>query len=95
MHIYKILRASEWEELDRLGETAGAPVDVADGFIHFSMEKCQNPGSTTVLVGDSIEAFNSIAQPYRVIPFQGELHCANGKITLAAHSVTACEMKVI
>jgi uncharacterized protein (DUF952 family) len=36
MHIYKILRASEWEELDRLGETAGAPVDVADGFIHFS-----------------------------------------------------------
>ena len=36
MLIYKIFRASEWQALERNGETAGAPVDLADGFIHFS-----------------------------------------------------------
>ena len=36
MRIYKILRAPEWAELCAAGETRGAPVDVADGFIHFS-----------------------------------------------------------
>jgi len=36
MHIYKILRPEEWAELERLGETGGAPVDMADGFVHFS-----------------------------------------------------------
>lgn len=36
MLIYKILRADEWAALRAQGETAGAPVDIADGFIHFS-----------------------------------------------------------
>ncbi|OWU72491.1 DUF952 domain-containing protein [Marinibacterium profundimaris] len=36
MLIYKIFRRAEWEALDAAGETAGAPVDLADGFIHFS-----------------------------------------------------------
>ena len=36
MRIYKILRAAEWADLQSRGETAGAPVDIADGFIHFS-----------------------------------------------------------
>lgn len=36
MIIYKILRAQEWADLQSLGQTAGAPIDVADGFIHFS-----------------------------------------------------------
>lgn len=36
MLIYKIFRAPEWAELDANGETAGAPIDLADGFIHFS-----------------------------------------------------------
>jgi uncharacterized protein (DUF952 family) len=36
MVIYKIFRAPEWAELDRAGDTAGAPIDRADGFIHFS-----------------------------------------------------------
>lgn len=36
MLIYKIFRADEWAELDRAGQTAGAPVDLTDGFIHFS-----------------------------------------------------------
>ena len=36
MRIYKILRAPEWAELQAKGETPGAPIDVADGFVHFS-----------------------------------------------------------
>ena len=36
MRIYKILRAPEWAELEAAGETAGAPIDMADGFVHFS-----------------------------------------------------------
>ena len=36
MLIYKILRAPEWADLQARGETLGAPVDVADGFVHFS-----------------------------------------------------------
>ncbi len=36
MLIYKILRAHEWAALQATGESAGAPVDVADGFVHFS-----------------------------------------------------------
>lgn len=36
MLIYKILTAGQWSDLQRDGETTGAPVDVADGFVHFS-----------------------------------------------------------
>ncbi|MEJ6389262.1 DUF952 domain-containing protein [Gymnodinialimonas ulvae] len=36
MLIYKILHAAEWAELQARGETPGAPIDVADGFVHFS-----------------------------------------------------------
>ncbi|MGR3759766.1 DUF952 domain-containing protein [Roseobacteraceae bacterium NS-SX3] len=36
MLIYKIFRASEWSAFQAAGKTLGAPVDLADGFIHFS-----------------------------------------------------------
>jgi uncharacterized protein (DUF952 family) len=36
MRIYKILHQAEWDTLCAAGQTAGAPVDQADGFIHFS-----------------------------------------------------------
>ena len=36
MLIYKVLRAAEWAALQAAGRSDGAPVDVADGFIHFS-----------------------------------------------------------
>ena len=36
MLIYKILRRPEWDVFRAAGVTAGAPVDLADGFIHFS-----------------------------------------------------------
>ena len=36
MLIFKILRRPEWDAFRAAGRTAGAPVDLADGFIHFS-----------------------------------------------------------
>ena len=36
MLIYKVFRAEEWAALRRDGTTPGAPVDVADGYVHFS-----------------------------------------------------------
>ena len=36
MLIYKIFRAAEWADLRAQGTTTGAPIDVADGYIHFS-----------------------------------------------------------
>ena len=36
MVIYKIFRASEWFDLHSNGETLGAPIDLADGYVHFS-----------------------------------------------------------
>jgi uncharacterized protein (DUF952 family) len=36
MLILKIFRRPEWDELCAKGESLGAPVDLADGFIHFS-----------------------------------------------------------
>lgn len=36
MLIYKIFRRPEWDDLVAQGETLGAPVDLADGYIHFS-----------------------------------------------------------
>ncbi|MWD29421.1 DUF952 domain-containing protein [Aquicoccus sp. SCR17] len=36
MRIYKIFRQDEWLAFDEAGETAGAPIDLADGYVHFS-----------------------------------------------------------
>ncbi|WP_299691607.1 DUF952 domain-containing protein [uncultured Tateyamaria sp.] len=36
MLIYKIFRAPEWAALRKNGTTPGAPIDVADGYVHFS-----------------------------------------------------------
>ncbi|MGB0960270.1 MAG: DUF952 domain-containing protein [Halocynthiibacter sp.] len=36
MLIYKIFRASEWQQFQSDEVTHGAPVDIADGFVHFS-----------------------------------------------------------
>ncbi|WP_299284540.1 DUF952 domain-containing protein [uncultured Tateyamaria sp.] len=36
MLIYKIFRAGEWAMLRQNTHTTGAPIDVADGYIHFS-----------------------------------------------------------
>jgi len=36
MQIFKIFRKDEWQMLRSEGETLGAPIDVADGYVHFS-----------------------------------------------------------
>lgn len=36
MLIFKIFRPLEWQDLHENGTTNGAPIDVADGYIHFS-----------------------------------------------------------
>lgn len=36
MKIYKILRFDEWQDLTKNGQSQGAPIDMSDGFIHFS-----------------------------------------------------------
>ena len=36
MLIFKIFRGPEWAALRKDGVTTGAPIDVADGYIHFS-----------------------------------------------------------
>jgi len=36
MLVFKIFRRPEWDALCRDGTTRGAPVDLADGFIHLS-----------------------------------------------------------
>lgn len=38
MAILKIFRDDEWRDFRNAGRTTGAPVDQADGFIHFSTE---------------------------------------------------------
>ncbi len=36
MLIYKVFRAAEWAKLQARGRTPGAPIDVTDGYVHFS-----------------------------------------------------------
>ena len=36
MEIYKIVTHAQWREAEATGVFAGAPVDLADGYIHFS-----------------------------------------------------------
>lgn len=39
MLIYKILTAAQWSELQAAGQSRGAPIDITDGFVHFSTAK--------------------------------------------------------
>lgn len=36
MLIYKIFRSDEWAAMQSDGETLGAPIDLSDGYVHFS-----------------------------------------------------------
>ena len=36
MLIYKILTSDQWADLEHLGETEGAPIDISDGYVHLS-----------------------------------------------------------
>ncbi|MEO0486427.1 MAG: DUF952 domain-containing protein [Pseudomonadota bacterium] len=47
MLIYKIFRPAEWDSLVTAGTTQGAPIDLSDGFIHFSTAE-QAPGTAAL-----------------------------------------------
>ncbi|WP_042244416.1 DUF952 domain-containing protein [Paracoccus sp. PAMC 22219] len=36
MQIFKVFRAAEWAQMQQDGRTLGAPIDLADSYIHFS-----------------------------------------------------------
>lgn len=59
MLIYKILRADEWAALEAEGETPGAPLDVADGYVHFSTAE-QAP-ETAAKWFDGVEGLHLLA----------------------------------
>ena len=51
--IYKILRKAEWEELQHKGETLGAPIDLQDGYIHFSTRDTVAETATKHFAGET------------------------------------------
>jgi len=51
MTIYKILPKPLWEEAMRTGSFNGSPVDIADGFIHFSTASQVNETATKHFAG--------------------------------------------
>lgn len=53
MLIYKIFRAREWQEFQDKGETRGAPIDLTDGFIHFSTDRQVRVTATKHFAGES------------------------------------------
>ena len=55
MLIYKIFRAPEWAELEVNGQSPGAPIDVTDGYIHFSTaEQAREPASKHFTTEDNL-----------------------------------------
>ena len=55
--IYKIQPASLWRAAEAAGSYAGAPVDLADGFIHFSTaDQVQVPWGSDAAVGGPARA---------------------------------------
>ncbi|MCG3267078.1 DUF952 domain-containing protein [Yoonia sp. I 8.24] len=51
MQIYKIFRAQEWADLQANGETQGAPIDVTDGYVHFSTAETVAETATKYFAG--------------------------------------------
>lgn len=53
MLIYKIFRRAEWDALVARGETLGAPVDLADGYVHMSTAAQVTETASRHFVGES------------------------------------------
>ena len=56
MLIYKIFRPEEWQSLVDHGKTQGAPIDMTDGYIHFSTSEqvCETAAKHFANAGDLI-----------------------------------------
>jgi uncharacterized protein (DUF952 family) len=53
MLVYKIFRRPEWDAFRADGETSGAPVDLADGYIHLSTAAQVTGTAAKHFVGES------------------------------------------
>ncbi|WP_209427707.1 DUF952 domain-containing protein [Pararhodobacter sp. SW119] len=53
MLVYKIFRRPEWDSFRANGETNGAPVDLADGYIHLSTAAQVTGTAAKHFVGES------------------------------------------
>lgn len=53
MLVFKIFRRSEWDRFRDQGETPGAPVDLADGYIHLSTAAQVTETAARHFVGES------------------------------------------
>jgi uncharacterized protein (DUF952 family) len=75
MLIYKIFRTSEWDALQSAGQTLGAPVDLADGYIHFSTAETLGETAAKYFAGQGdlvLVAVNAdLAAPLRWEPARG------------------------
>ena len=70
MIIYKILRASEWAILRDDGISMGAPIDIDDGYIHFSTAQTLEETATKHFSGESnlmLLAYNDADFPKTLI----------------------------
>ena len=52
MLIYKIFRQNEWDAFRQSGQTQGAPVDLTDGYIHFSTREQASETATKHFAGE-------------------------------------------
>lgn len=63
MLIFKIFRRAEWDGFRAAGETTGAPIDVTDGYIHFSTAATMAETAAKYFAAESdlvLVAFNSL-----------------------------------
>ena len=51
MRIYKICTKELWEETERTGVFSGMPVDIADGYVHFSTAEQQGETARKYFAG--------------------------------------------
>ena len=63
MMIYKIFRAEEWAAFQAAGQTLGAPIDLADGYVHLS---------TGSQVGRTVELYFSGAEGLKILALEAE-----------------------
>ena len=91
--IYKISSRNEWDAAQAVGEFQGAPIDLADGFIHFST-KDQVPittakyfaGQTDLILAAIDDTILGDALIYEHSPSRGELfpHLYGGPLSMNA-----------
>ncbi len=81
MLIFKIFRSPEWDAMQADGSTAGAPVDLADGYIHFST--AETVAATAAKYFAGVEGLWLIAAEAEAM--KADLHWEPARDTLFPH----------